>query len=333
MEINIQTALLERMKLIRGVEEGIAARYAAQKMRCPTHLSIGQEGAAAGVGAALRKTDFAVSSHRAHAHYLAKGGDLRAMLAEIYGKAAGCCGGRGGSMHLIDRSVGFMGSTAIVGGSIPVGVGLGLSIQLKKSDQVSAIFFGDGAVEEGVFYESANFAAVRKLPVLFVCENNLYSVYSPLAVRQPTGRAIHEMVSGLGVPSGLVDGNDAPASYEAVLKAVENIRRGGGPFFMELTTYRWREHCGPEYDNHIGYRNETEFEAWKKKDPIPRLEEKLLAGEKISRGDLDRMNEKVAGEISSAFEFAESAPFPEQAEAFRGLYADGSFPVRLPEMA
>lgn len=329
MDISQDIALLERMKWIRGVEEGIAARYSGQKMRCPTHLSIGQEGAAAGVGAVLDKNDFAVSSHRAHAHYLAKGGNLRAMLAEIYGKAAGCCGGRGGSMHLIDRSVGFMGSTAIVGGSIPIGVGLALSLQLKKSDRVSAIFFGDGAVEEGVFYESANFAAVKKLPVLFVCENNLYSVYSPLVVRQPPGRRIHEMVAALGVTSAIADGNDALASRSAAAEAVYRIRGGGGPFFLELTTYRWREHCGPEYDNHIGYRSEAEFESWKKKDPIPRLEKKLMDEKKITGSLLEQMNEKVAGEINEAFDFAESAPFPDPSEAFRDLYAIDGFPSLL----
>ena len=183
--------LLKMMIRIRSLEERIASEYSSQEMRCPTHLSIGQEAAAAGVGLALSKKDVAVSSHRGHGHYVGKGGNLKRMMAEIYGKATGCSMGRGGSMHLIDREVGFEGTTAIVGNSIPVGVGLGLALQAKKMKNVSVIFLGDGAIEEGAFYESANFAAVRNLPVLFICENNLYSVYSPLNVRQPKNRKIY----------------------------------------------------------------------------------------------------------------------------------------------
>ena len=183
--------LYKNMLLIRLAEEEIAKRYKSGKMRCPPHSSIGQEASATGVGLALKNTDLAVSTHRAHAHYLAKGGNLKRMIAEIYGKATGCCKGKGGSMHLIDRSVGFEGSTAIVGNTIPIGVGLGLSLKLDSKNAVSVIYCGDGSVEEGVFYESVNFAVTKKLPVLFVCENNSYSVYSPLKVRQPKGRKIH----------------------------------------------------------------------------------------------------------------------------------------------
>ena len=204
----IQKELLFKMKYIRGVEETIAERYNEQKMRCPTHLCTGQEAVAAAAGTVLRKDDFAVSSHRAHGHYLGKDGSLKRMIAEIYGKETGCSRGKGGSMHLIDQEVGFMGSTAIVGGTIPVGVGLGLSIQLKKTDQVSCVFLGDGSVEEGVFYESVNFAVVKKLPVVFICENNFYSVYSPLSVRQPEGRSISKMVKAMGAQVYNCDGND-----------------------------------------------------------------------------------------------------------------------------
>src|SRR3989442_1358391 len=226
------------MKRIRFVEEEIAARYAEGGMRCPTHLSIGQEAVAAAVGAALRRDDLAVSGHRAHAHYLAKGGSLKAMIAEIYGKATGCARGKGGSMHLIDESAGFMGSTAIVGGTVPVGVGLAYGMKLRRTSQVSCIFMGDAVAEAGVFFESVNFAVLKKLPVLFVCENNLYSVYSPLRVRQPEGRRIHEMVSAMGMPADHGDGNDAPLVYEAVAEGIEAIRAGEGPRFFEFATYR-----------------------------------------------------------------------------------------------
>ena len=314
--------LLRGMKRIRLVEEGIAERYPQGNMRCPMHLSIGQEAAAIGVGLALKHSDLAVSSHRAHAHYLSKGGDLKAMLAEIYGKATGCSSGRGGSMHLIDTKVGFMGSTAIVSNSMPVGVGLGLSLQLRKSNAVSTVFCGDGSLEEGAFYESANFASVRNLPVLFICENNLYSVYSHLRVRQPMGRKIHKMVEAIGVPSALVDGNDPQAVYEAAVAAIDHIRQGQGPFFLELTTYRWREHCGPNYDNDIGYRTEEEFQEWKQKDPIPRLEEKLLNERMLNRQEVKNMEDEIQAEIQAAFDFAENSPYPESEQAFQGIFSE-----------
>ena len=319
-EISIE--LLRGMKRIRLVEEGIADRYPQGKMRCPMHLSIGQEAAAIGVGLALKPSDLAVSSHRAHAHYLSKGGNLKEMLAEIYGKATGCSSGRGGSMHLVDNKVGFMGSTAIVGNSIPIGVGLALSLQLERSQAVSTVFCGDGSLEEGVFYESANFAALRKLPVLFVCENNLYSVYSHLRVRQPKGRKIHKMVEAIGVATLLVDGNDPQAVYEAALAALKYIRDGRGPFFIELTTYRWREHCGPNYDNNIGYRTEEEFQKWKQKDPIPYFEKKLFTEHILDKLAVKQMEDQIHAEIQEAFDFAESSPFPKPGHALQGMFAD-----------
>ena len=201
----LSLALLERMLLVRRVEEAIARHYPLQKMRCPVHLSIGQEAAAVGIAHALTSRDQAVSTHRSHAHYLAKGGDLDALIAELHGKATGCCGGRGGSMHLSDLDAGFLASTAIVGNSIPVGVGMALAQQLRQSGDLTCVFLGDGATEEGVFFESANFAAVRKLPVLFACENNLYSVYSPLSKRQPAGRSLTAFASAIGLWSVSVD--------------------------------------------------------------------------------------------------------------------------------
>ena len=313
--------LLRGMEYIRRVEEGIAERYPQGQMRCPTHLSIGQEAAAVAVGAALRTTDLAVSTHRAHAHYLAKGGNLKAMLAEIYGKAAGCSKGRGGSMHLTDLSIGFIGSTAIVGNSIPIGVGLGLSLQLKKATDLSVVYFGDGSTEEGAFYEALNFSIVRKLPVLFICENNLYSVYSPLSVRQPKGRKIYEMVAAMGVTSAHVDGNDVEKSYQAAQEAINCVRSGKAPYFLELSTYRWREHCGPNYDNDIGYRSEAEFLEWKKKDPIASYAQKLIRDNILDSAQYLKMQNDIDVEVNEAFEFAKKTPFPDINEAFEGLYA------------
>jgi TPP-dependent pyruvate/acetoin dehydrogenase alpha subunit len=316
--------LLRQMMRIRAVEEAIVARYAEGKMRCPTHLSIGQEGVAAAVGMALDPTDLAVSGHRAHAHYLAKGGDLPRMIAEIYGKATGCAHGKGGSMHLVDEGAGFMGSTAIVGGTVPVGVGLALASKQRRTGQVTCVFLGDAVAETGVFFESVNFAVLKKLPVLFLCENNLYSVYSPLHVRQPEGRRIFEVAAAMGLPAEEGDGNDARAVYETVARGLEAIRAGDGPRFYEFATYRWREHCGPLYDNDIGYRTEAEFLSWKAREPVAALRAALLAEKVATEGDVQQMQSDIDREVGAAFDFAERSPFPAAAEAFTHEYAGQS---------
>ena len=323
LDKKIRLGLFREMYYVRLVEEEIAARYPGEQMRCPVHLSIGQEGVPAGFALAVRDTDFAVSTHRGHAHYLAKGGDLGAMIAEIYGKSTGCSKGKGGSMHLIDLSVRFMGSTAIVGNSIPIGVGLGLSSQLRVEDDVSCIFLGDGAVEEGVFFESLNFAAVKKLPVLFVCENNLYSVYSPFRVRQPESRSIARMVEAFGVKSVQADGNDAELVYQTLTDAFREIRNGGGPVFIEFSTYRWREHCGPSFDDDLGYRSDEEVAYWKLRDPIKLLTDKL--SREVSDFDVisNEMISQLKAKIKIAFKFAEDSPFPDPSEAFTGVYSNG----------
>ena len=304
--------LLHSMKRIRAVEEAIAKKYTEWEMRCPTHLSIGQEAVAAVVGYLLNKDDLVVSTHRAHAHYLGKGGNLNAMIAEIYGKESGCSKGRGGSMHLIDKSVGFMGSTAIVGGTIPIGTGLALGMKYRKTKQISCIFFGDGAVEEGAFYESVNFAVLHQLPVLFVCENNLYSVYSPLSKRQPPGRKIYELARGIGVESVYADGNDVLQIHEAITSAIKEIRIGKGPWFLEFSTYRWREHCGPNFDNDIGYRTEEEFLEWKLKDPISIFQHQLMEVGYLIDGQLEEIAITIKNEIDEAFDFAQASAFPDK---------------------
>lgn len=289
------------MLRIRRVEEAIASRYPEQKMRCPVHLSIGQEAVAVGVCKTLLQTDQVISGHRAHAHYLAKGGDLKKMIAEIYGKATGCCKGRGGSMHLVDLEKGMMGSTPIVGGSIPVGVGLAFATALKKENRVTAIFFGEGSTEEGVWAESLNFAALKKLPVLFVCENNFYSVYSPLHVRQPAERNRIAIAAAHGLYTDEGDGNDVEEVYEKTQTAVQRIREGKGPAFVEFTTYRYREHCGPNFDNHIGYRTQEEASFWEERCPLKRYQELHDAN----------IETQISQEIEEAFRFAIESPFPE----------------------
>ncbi|WP_221935023.1 thiamine pyrophosphate-dependent dehydrogenase E1 component subunit alpha [Catenovulum sediminis] len=306
-----QLKVLKTLYLIRDLEEEIAKRYPEGKMRCPTHLSIGQEGVPSALAPLLFSYDLAVSTHRAHAHYLAKGGCPKAMIAEIYGKATGCSGGRGGSMHLIDESVGFKGSTAIVGNTIPIGVGLALSQQIKSEQGISVVFVGDGALEEGVFYESANFAALKKLPVLFVCENNLYSVYSPLKNRQPEGRKLYKMVEAIGIKSTHADGNNVVECYEILQEKINLIRAGSGPQFIEFDTYRWREHCGPNYDNDLGYRTAQEFDNWKVREPIARYENWLLENTLFTQNHFSQIRGQVTGLVQESFEFAESSPFPD----------------------
>ncbi len=318
----IAIELLRRMKLIRMTEETIAERYSEGKMRCPTHLSIGQEAVAAAAGLALSSKDQVVSTHRSHAHYIGKGGDLKAMMAELYGKKTGCSSGRGGSMHLTDMSVGYLASTAIVGNSIPIGVGAALSNQILKNELISCVFIGDAAVETGVFHESANFAALKKLPVLFVCENNFYSVYTHLRERQPEGREIWKLAAAHGLTSQTGDGNDAWTCYCQISDALNHIRQGGKPVFLEFFTYRWREHCGPFYDDDLGYRPLEEISEWKAKDPIPKLEKKLLDSGLIDANEITMMNQEILEEVNSAFRFAEESDFPSAEDAFTFLYKE-----------
>jgi len=312
------------MRRIRSVEEHIAARYTEQEMRCPTHLSSGQEAVSAAIGTILRTTDLAVSGHRAHAHYLAKGGDLNAMIAEIYGRVTGCARGKGGSMHLIDEAVGFMGSTAIVGGTVPVGVGLAYSLMLKGSDDIVCIFLGDAVVETGVFFESLSFAALKKLPVLFVCENNFYSVYSPLSVRQSNVKRIHEKVAGFGVYTDEGDGNDAMSIHQTMSKAVAHIRSGNGPAFLEFETFRWREHCGPNYDDDLGYRPDQFIEEWNGREPIANYERQAITSGLFTETDIDLMQSDIDGEIASAFEFARASDFPGPEEASMHVFSNAA---------
>ena len=224
-------------------------------------------------------------------------------------------------MHLIDEAVGIMGSTAIVSGTIPIGVGLAYGIKIKGGCQICCIFHGDGAAEAGAFFESVNFAALKKLPVLFVCENNLYSVYSHLRVRQPEGRSIAQMVSAIGVKSKRGDGNDAEEVMGLAAEAVEEIRNGQGPYFLEFDTYRWREHCGPNYDNDIGYRTEAEYLEWKKRDPVEVLSGRMLESGVVTDSDIAAMENEIKGEVNNAFTFAENSPFPNADEAYTNLYS------------
>jgi pyruvate dehydrogenase E1 component alpha subunit len=320
LKIENQLALFRSMLRIRRLEEAIADRYAEQEMRCPMHLCIGQEAIAVGVCAALAESDVMFSNHRAHGHYLAKGGNMNAMLAELYGRSTGCCGGRGGSMHLIDLDVGFMGATPIVGGTVPLAVGAAWAASLKNEKRISVIFFGDGCFEEGVVHESLNFAALHKLPVLFVCENNEFSVYTRLNERQAK-RPIYKIAEAHGLTSYVGDGNDVEEVFSIAKIAVDSARHGKGPQFIELSTYRWREHCGPDFDDHLGYRAAQEIEIGLNDCPIAKFSDRLKQHNTISQADVERFEAEIAKEVANAFKFARSSAKPSPQDAGERVYA------------
>lgn len=279
------------------------------------HLSIGQEAASVGVCEALRPDDVVFGTYRGHAAYLAKGGDLNAMVAELYGKATGCTKGKGGSMHLIDPEAGVMGMSAVVGTTIANAAGYAYALQLRRSDAVVVSFFGDGATEEGVFAETLNFAALKRVPVLFVCENNGYAIHTSQARRQ--GRPdIRAKAEAFGVPAVRLDGSDVFELHRQSAQTVSDIRSGSGPRFIEVTTYRWREHVGPGHDYGLGFRSEAEAEPWVAADPVARLAEQLPPDARA------RIEREVEGEIAVAFAFAERSPFPGPDELMTDIYGE-----------
>jgi len=301
-------AMFREMLRIRTVEERISQLYPEQEIRCPTHLCIGQEAPPVGVSAHLRPDDMVFSAHRSHGHYLAKGADLKAMMAELYGKVTGCALGKGGSQHLVDLEAGFMGSAPILASTISVGVGATWGRRRLGKECVTAIYFGDGATEEGTYYEALNFAQVEKLPVIFVCENNLYSVHATMAVRQPSNRTLTDFARGNGVYALSGDGNDVEDVWRLAGEAVERARNGGGPAFLELFTYRHREHVGPNPDLDLNYRSVEEFESWVKRDPVITYRARLEA-----EGALPAYDQVYAGinaEVDEAVRFAKESPFP-----------------------
>lgn len=301
---------------IRRVEEEILRIYPTDKIKSPVHLSIGQESVSVGVCEALHPCDVVFGTYRGHAMYIAKGGGLKAMIAELYGKATGCTQGKGGSMHLICKEKGVMGTSAIVGTTIPVSVGYALGQQYKKSRVVTVSFFGDGAVDEGNFHESVNFAALRNIPVIFVCENNGYAIHSHHLSRHHSDN-LCERVHSYGIPAQRIEEGDIFAIYEAVQEAGEKIRKGkGGPVFLECLTCRWREHVGPGEDFDLGYRSRQEVDYWMQRDCLLDVKSRLAP---------DRIREiegEIEGEIMEAFRFAEASSFPSGKEVYKDLFKD-----------
>jgi TPP-dependent pyruvate/acetoin dehydrogenase alpha subunit len=300
---------------IRRVEEEIARVYPTDRIKSPVHLSIGQEAVSVGVCTALLPRDVVYGTYRGHALYLARGGDLKEMVAELYGKATGCTRGKGGSMHLIAPGQGVMGTSAVVGTTIANAVGHAYVFRYRRADAIVASFFGDGATEEGVCAESLNFAVLKCLPILFICENNGYAIHTHQRCRQGHA-AIWKRAQAQGLPAEQLDSRDLFGLVERVKDIVLHVRSGKGPWFLEVLTYRWKEHVGPGEDYHLGYRTRDEAQPWIDADPLRHLAEVL---DPTVRAELEG---EVEDEIAAAFAFAEASPFPEPEELMSHVYKE-----------
>ena len=315
--------LYRTMVRIRLVEESFVEPILKGDIRCPVHLYVGEEAVAAGVCANLTDKDYVFGTHRSHGHYIAKGGGMKEMVAEIYGKETGCAKGRGGSMHVIDVKRGMLGAAPIVAGTVSLATGAALASRMRKENRVSVAFFGDGAVGEGVLHESLNFAALKKLPVIYVCENNLYSTHLPITECRTTPD-IFEIGAPYGIHYEQVDGQDVLKTYAAGKRAAEHARRGKGPVFLEFMTYRYRGHVGPD-DNiqgsHTDIRPREEIARWKRNDPLKNLERVLLAKKLASAKELNGIVSKAEKEVREAHAFALKSPYPKPQDLSRYVYA------------
>jgi TPP-dependent pyruvate/acetoin dehydrogenase alpha subunit len=314
--------LLRTMMRIRLCEESFVTPILEGEIRTPCHLYSGEEAIAAGICACLKKEDYVFGNHRSHGHFLAKGGSINEMVAEIYCKETGCSRGRGGSMHLIDPEVGMMGAAPIVAGTISLAMGAALASTIRKDNRVTVSFFGDGATGEGVLYESLNFAALKKLPIIFACENNFYATHMPIRECRVDNH-IYKVAEPFCIESRAVDGNDVLEVYEAAKQAVEKCRKGEGPIFLEFLTYRFRGHVGPD-DNiqgtHTDIRPKKEVEEWLEKDPIKNLERYLKDNDLLDEESLQQIKAEVEDEIAEAHAFARNSANPDPRELARHVF-------------
>ncbi|NCB51974.1 MAG: thiamine pyrophosphate-dependent dehydrogenase E1 component subunit alpha [Clostridia bacterium] len=312
--------LYKTMLMIRMVEEKIEEEYQYDEMKTPIHLSIGQEAVAAGVCINLRQDDYLFGTHRSHSQYIAKGGDLKKMIAELYLRTTGCSKGRGGSMHLVDPDVGILGSTAIVGGSIPLGTGTALAAMRQHTDRVTAVFFGDGAVDEGTFHESLNIASLKKLPVIYICENNQYAINSHISKRHSND--IYKWALGYDMPSFQIDGNDVLTVTDYAEKAVSRCRKGEGPTFLECVTYRWKGHIGTVNDIGQGYRPQSEYDYWISNCPLKWYGNYLKETDVLNDERAEDIRQETEKLVHEAFAFAQGSPKPSPEELMDDVYAD-----------
>jgi len=308
--------MYRKMLEVRRFEEKVWDLFGRNLIPGTLHLYIGEEATAVGVCANLRVDDYITSTHRGHGHCIAKGADLKKMMAEILGKKTGYCKGKGGSMHVADATVGILGATAVVGSAIPIAVGAALSCKLRKSDRVVACFFGDGASNNGTFHESLNMAAIWKLPVIFVCENNMYAMGTRIS-NVTAIENIADRATGYGMPGVTVDGNDVVAVYKAAKDAVERARNGGGPTLIECKTYR---HKGHSRFDPAKYRPPEEVEEWMKRDPISRFKEKLIREGILTEEEADEIDKEIIGLVEESAKFAIESPFPKPEEALEDVF-------------
>ncbi len=315
--------LFKEMLRLRLSEETLTALYHEQEMRTPTHFGTGQEAVAVGVCQALNADDVVYSHHRCHNHYLAKGGSFFELTAELYGREAGCSKGRGGSVHLTARDKGFIISSAILAQTIAVATGSALAFKMDKNQRVAVSFFGDAACEEGAFFESLNYAAVNKLPVLYICENNLYSTESTSKTRQVPDSSMIDRAAAFKIPAEVIDGNNIFTIYDAVENILPHIRAGNGPFFLECMTYRWREHVGPFFDYEISgrtYRTEEEQLDWiKNKCPIQHAESVLLDKGIAGRDEIDSWKKEIQNQINMDVSKAKESAWPQVSELYENI--------------
>lgn len=319
-DAKIIARLYRSMLLIRRVEEYICEVYHTDAIKSPVHLSIGQESVAAGICDPLQPDDIVSNTYRCHATYIAKGGDLKQMMAELYGKSGGCAGGKAGSMHLIDMPHGIMGASAVVGTTVPVAAGYALAMlrdaKKAKRQRIVVAVFGDGATEEGCMSETLHFAALHKLPIIFVCENNRLAIHSKLETRWPDESLARDRAAIYKMPVHHIPDGDVFAIRDTISKACAAMRAGNTmPVFIECATYRWMEHVGPTDDHNAGYRDETEYKRWKDNDQVARLEKMLGTDE------ADKIKKDVERELQEAITFAENSPYPENQQLLMNVYA------------
>lgn len=309
--------MLSKMYEIRFFEETVDDLFARGLVHGTMHLSIGQEASAVGSIFALRDEDYILSTHRGHGHCIAKGADIKLMMAEFLGRETGYCRGRGGSMHIADMGGRNLGANGVVGGGIPLAVGVGLSLKMRRRDEIVMGFFGDGAANQGSFHESLNMAAIWDLPIVYVCENNQYGM--SMSVRKAFNiENISQRAAGYGMRGVTVDGNDVLEVYDAATEAVKRARAGEGPTLLECKTYRWKGHSKSDQER---YRTKEEIEAWKEKDPIKRFRETLISEGVISEEEAKQIEEEASQTIAEALEYAMASPEPSVDTVLEGVYA------------
>ena len=310
MNTRLKKILLKDMLLTRNLELKIASNYKDKEIRCPVHLSIGQEAISAGVSKALKKNDIVYSAHRSHAHYLSKGGSVKGLIGEIYGKESGCAKGVGGSMHLVDIKAGIYGCVPIVGSPIPISVGSAWSNKILKKNLITVVYFGDGATEQGVFYESLNFAKIHKVPILFVCENNFYSIYTDYKRRHSKKNNVTNISKAIGIKSKTIFGNDVEKVYNESKKAINYIKKTKEPMLLEFETYRIYEHCGPNIDDDLNYRPKSEVKKWINNCPIKLYKNKLIKQKIINSKQIEKIEYYIGRKLTKIFNKIKKDKFP-----------------------